>query len=63
MSRPQFRNANFKIDREHGSIYLCSTELEKMSERYANVVNPDDMVALYGADCFRMYEMSWGRSR
>jgi leucyl-tRNA synthetase len=31
-----------------------------MSKRYANVVNPDDMVALYGADCFRMYEMFLG---
>ncbi|MEY4205121.1 MAG: LeucinetRNA ligase, partial [Bacteroidota bacterium] len=60
LSRTQFKNANFKIDKEHGSIYLCSTELEKMSKRYANVVNPDDMVALYGADCFRMYEMFLG---
>ncbi len=60
LSRSQFRNANFKIDKENGSIYLCSTELEKMSKRYANVVNPDDMVALYGADCFRMYEMFLG---
>ena len=31
-----------------------------MSKRYLNVVNPDDMVAQYGADTFRMYEMFLG---
>jgi leucyl-tRNA synthetase len=31
-----------------------------MSKSKYNVVNPDDMVALYGADCFRMYEMFLG---
>ena len=31
-----------------------------MSKRYFNVVNPDDIVAKYGADCFRMYEMFLG---
>jgi len=31
-----------------------------MSKRYFNVVNPDDVVAEYGADCFRMYEMFLG---
>jgi leucyl-tRNA synthetase len=31
-----------------------------MSKRYFNVVNPDDVVAKYGADCFRMYEMFLG---
>src|SRR6185503_9700906 len=28
--------------------------------RYHNVVNPDDVIARYGADCFRMYEMFLG---
>jgi len=36
------------------------SEVGKMSKRYFNVVNPDDMVAKYGADCFRMYEMFLG---
>ncbi|MDQ3143098.1 MAG: leucine--tRNA ligase [Bacteroidota bacterium] len=36
------------------------SEIGKMSKRYHNVVNPDDVVALYGADCFRMYEMFLG---
>jgi leucyl-tRNA synthetase len=33
---------------------------QKMSKRHGNVVNPDDMVAKYGADTFRMYEMFLG---
>ncbi|CAN5229975.1 leucine--tRNA ligase [soil metagenome] len=33
---------------------------EKMSKRYGNVVNPDDVVGKYGADTFRMYEMFLG---
>lgn len=31
-----------------------------MSKSKLNVVNPDDMVAQYGADCYRMYEMFLG---
>lgn len=34
--------------------------VEKMSKSKYNVVNPDDVVATYGADCFRMYEMFLG---
>ncbi|HQW83551.1 MAG TPA: class I tRNA ligase family protein [Ferruginibacter sp.] len=33
---------------------------EKMSKRYGNVVNPDDVVKDYGADTFRLYEMFLG---
>ena len=32
----------------------------KMSKRRGNVVNPDDVIAEYGADAFRMYEMFMG---
>lgn len=39
---------------------VTKSEVGKMSKRYFNVVNPDDMVAQYGADCFRMYEMFLG---
>ncbi|MBK8722810.1 MAG: leucine--tRNA ligase [Saprospiraceae bacterium] len=35
-------------------------EVEKMSKSKYNVVNPDDVVEEYGADCFRMYEMFLG---
>ena len=34
--------------------------VEKMSKSLLNVVNPDEVVAEYGADCFRMYEMFLG---
>jgi leucyl-tRNA synthetase len=46
---------------EQGRFFSTLTpEVEKMSKRTMNVVNPDDMVAKYGADCFRMYEMFLG---
>jgi leucyl-tRNA synthetase len=32
----------------------------KMSKRYGNVVNPDDVVEEYGADTLRLYEMYMG---
>jgi len=54
----QFEKANFKLDAERK--FLCSFEIEKMSKRWFNVVNPDDVVEKYGADCFRMYEMFLG---
>jgi len=54
----QFENAYFLID--DNKQFSCSWEVEKMSKSKYNVVNPDDMVAAYGADCFRMYEMFLG---
>jgi len=53
-----FANANFKLDAE--GKYTCSWEVEKMSKSKFNVVNPDDIVAEHGADCFRMFEMFLG---
>jgi leucyl-tRNA synthetase len=32
----------------------------KMSKRFGNVINPDDIVATYGADSLRVYEMFMG---
>lgn len=51
-----------------GSKYLtnpegrCYTQNEvgKMSKSLYNVVNPDDIIAQYGTDCFRLYEMFLG---
>jgi len=57
-TKPMFERANFKLD--PNGQYICSWELEKMSKSKFNVVNPDDMVAEYGADCFRMFEMFLG---
>ena len=46
---------------EDGERYVqCKCEVEKMSKSKFNVVNPDDLVAKYGADTFRMYEMFLG---
>ena len=49
-----------KILTIEGKDILLESEIGKMSKRYHNVVNPDDVVREYGADCFRMYEMFLG---
>ncbi len=36
------------------------SEVGKMSKSKYNVINPDDVVEQYGADCFRLYEMFLG---
>jgi leucyl-tRNA synthetase len=55
--REEYAHAEFVLE---GGQYICGWEIEKMSKRYFNVVNPDDMVAKYGCDCYRMYEMFLG---
>lgn len=45
---------------EEDGKYICDAEVEKMSKSKFNTVNPDDLVAKYGADTFRMYEMFLG---
>ncbi len=39
---------------------ILGTDGEKMSKSRGNVVNPDDVIAEYGADSLRMYEMFMG---
>merc|ERR1719253_864142 len=39
---------------------ILGTDGEKMSKSRGNVVNPDDVVDLYGADALRLYEMFMG---
>lgn len=56
--RPEYADAKF-IFEEDGK-YICGVEVEKMSKRLYNTVNPDDLVSKYGADTFRMYEMFLG---
>lgn len=40
--------------------FVVAREVEKMSKSKYNVVNPDDIIAQYGADTLRMYEMFLG---
>jgi len=45
----------------HGKTGEQLTEsVEKMSKSLKNVVNPDEVIAQYGADTFRLYEMFMG---
>jgi leucyl-tRNA synthetase len=58
----QWRNGEYaqaEFMMEDGK-YICGVEVEKMSKSKFNTVNPDDLVAKYGADTFRMYEMFLG---
>ncbi len=41
-------------------VYKVGREVEKMSKSKYNVVNPDNIVADYGADSLRLYEMFLG---
>jgi leucyl-tRNA synthetase len=56
--RTEYNNADFIF--EDDGKFLCWGTVEKMSKRYYNVVNPDDIVGKFGADTFRMYEMFLG---
>lgn len=40
--------------------FVTKSEIGKMSKSKFNVINPDDVIAEYGADTFRMYEMFLG---
>ncbi|WP_143962244.1 leucine--tRNA ligase [Litoribacter populi] len=55
--RPDLKDAEFIL--EDGK-YICGSEVEKMSKSKYNVVNPDDIIARYGADTLRLYEMFLG---
>jgi leucyl-tRNA synthetase len=55
--RPEFETAEFIL--ENGE-YRCGSAVEKMSKSLYNVVNPDDIVVIYGADTLRLYEMFLG---
>lgn len=56
--RPENVNSEFLCS-EDGNFY-CDSQVEKMSKSKYNVVNPDDVVAKYSADTFRLYEMFLG---
>ncbi|MFZ2523428.1 MAG: leucine--tRNA ligase [Minisyncoccia bacterium] len=39
---------------------IIASDGRKMSKRFGNVVNPDSIIKMYGADTLRMYEMFMG---
>ncbi|MBO4578307.1 MAG: leucine--tRNA ligase [Paludibacteraceae bacterium] len=71
---PEFKNAQFVFADGTSSevednpymgaampkMYICGWAVEKMSKSMFNVVNPDDVIAKYGADTLRLYEMFLG---
>lgn len=56
--RSEYNDAQFVL--EDDGRYICGYAVEKMSKSMFNVVNPDDIVATYGADTLRLYEMFLG---
>jgi leucyl-tRNA synthetase len=55
--QPEFENAIFYPDT---GTFRCGHEVEKMSKRWHNVVDPEVLCNQYGADTMRMYEMFLG---
>ncbi len=55
--QPQFKKAEFLLEDDK---YIVGREVEKMSKRWYNVVNPDAICEAYGADALRLYEMFLG---
>jgi leucyl-tRNA synthetase len=53
-------NFKWEKDEDNEEYITVEVEVEKMSKSKWNVVSPDDMVELYGADCLRLYEMFLG---
>ncbi|PQJ79501.1 leucine--tRNA ligase [Polaribacter porphyrae] len=55
--RAEFKDAQFILEDDK---YIVGREVEKMSKRWFNVVNPDDICEEYGADALRLFEMFLG---
>ncbi len=55
--QPSFKNSKFISE---DKVFKVGREVEKMSKRWFNVVNPDDICEEYGADSLRLYEMFLG---
>ena len=55
---PEYADAEFIVN-EKGQ-YTCTWAIDKMSKRWFNVDNPDELCEKYGADTLRLYEMFLG---
>lgn len=55
-----YQNGKITEGSEENLQFRTISEQGKMSKSKFNVINPDDIVSQYGADCFRMYEMFLG---
>ena len=55
---PEYKDAEF-IFNEKGE-YTCTYAIDKMSKRWFNVDNPDNLCKSHGADTLRLYEMFLG---
>lgn len=55
---PEYADAEFILN-EKGQ-YTCTWAIDKMSKRWFNVDNPDELCEKYGADTLRLYEMFLG---
>lgn len=55
--RDDFATIEFEL--ENGKL-ICSSNVEKMSKRWYNVVTPDSICQKFGADTLRLYEMFLG---
>lgn len=51
---------NWLYDENNIPFIKVFPEIEKMSKSKFNVINPDDIVKTYGADCLRLHEMFLG---
>ncbi len=40
--------------------FILAEDGRKMSKRWKNIINPDDVINIFGADAFRLYEMFIG---
>lgn len=56
------KRGNGYVLRSDPSVRI-SSRAHKMSKSRGNVVNPDDVVTMYGADSLRLYEMFMGPLR
>ncbi|ROT46909.1 leucine--tRNA ligase [Candidatus Cardinium hertigii] len=55
--RSEFAHATFILE---GDKYICGKKMEKMSKSKHNVINPETVIAQYGADALRLYLMFLG---